>query len=536
VSGRAGRRLQGGPLDGHYKVGRSFQPPLMAMPETQLTNWLRDDLPDLIWPVYLIGHGGDTAAVSFGRVQAVLAAKFEALDLPRSEAKLVRLDGRLTSLERVPEATRKVMLSTLEPEIARRALIASPLLALLRLYRDLPGAWLLVDPYRDREIPDEADLLPVASSLRNVATNGHLEALVKFTGMAWDVLTGQLSTTPEVVTLLKDYPGDKTLAAHADTVIRAMFGAREGCERENEPELYDRRVVWAKSFWQQNWALTPCLLGPSEPTFGDPAASASEADQDTAAEDESSETQELVDELVQRLNNFMEEVCQPDFPVDLYSPAKHEVLCGLVARAARSALAVLEAPHLWCGEHAAPLIRLLAETAITMTGVATQDPALYERFQQYGIGKAKLQRRRMSELAAKFDSEPPELLAAALERARNRLGGDWGEEFVTVNLDSTFSGRSVRQMAYDCGLEDLYVHVYQAASSVTHGEWDPIADQIMIFCANSLHRWHRLPATDLAPAHGPDLGSYFVGKFSELCDLAREHLATTDDGMCHQWP
>jgi hypothetical protein len=511
----------------------------MAMPATHLANWVRDDLPDLLWPVYLIGHGGDRAAVNIGRFQSALATAITAQGI---DVKSLRLDGRLTSLEEVPEALRGAVLPLLEQEISNRGLMPSPLLRVLRQYEDLPGRWLLVDAFEHRDATTDVsqELERLAQAIANVTRDGHLEALVKFMGIAWDAVTGQMSTSAETVRYLRGYPGDATLVAQADTVVRAMFGARNGADFLNDPQVEQDRVSWARSFWRKNWVLSPCLL-PSPPTLAaDPDSVEApavepllEAPEDAGidpADASATDPESLKASVLTGLNRFLTAVTQPDFPVDLFRPAQHEVLCGMVTRTARSVLAVLDAPHMWCSEHGAGIIRQLAETEIVMTWMDRQDPEVYERYQNYGIGKAKLQRRRMSELAEKFEGNPPALLVQALERAQQRLGGDWGEEFINVSLDSTFAGISVRQMALDCGLEDLYRYVYQGASAVTHGEWDPIDDQMMTRCGNPLHRWHRLPSTDLAPAHGADLGSFLATKFAALCDMAVVHMLPPETG------
>ena len=531
---RQGKEQRGGLLDGHYKVERTYRPPLMAMPETRLMDWVRDDLPDLLWPVFLIGLGGNGAACDIGGLQTAVA---NVISTSGIDAKAVRLDGRLTSLERVPASLRTEVQPLLESEISARGLMPAPLLAVLRQYADLPGRWALVDPFEDREETHDlgGDLGSVATTIHRVVRDGHFESMVKFMGVAWDAVTGQLSTSQETVRYLRGYPNDAAIVSAADTVIRAMFGARNGADIQNDPQLQVERVSWAQSFWNQNWAATPCLFPPSRPdpppettvgdVLSDDGGSGSPITATPSSGDASDdEVSALTSSVLERLNAFLGDVTQSDFPVDLYRPARHEVLCGIVTRTARSVLAVLEAPQMWCSEHGAGIIRQLAETEIVMTWMASQATDVYERYQAYGTGKAKLQRRRMSELAEKFRESPPEHLAQALERAERRLGGTWAEEFIDVNLDSNFAGVSVRKMAVDCGLEDLYSYVYQGASSVTHGEWDPIDDQMMTRCLNPLHRWHRLPSTDLAPAHGPELGQYFADKFSELADLAVAHL------------
>src|SRR5580698_672510 len=102
-----GKAQREGVLKGHYKKGRVYRPPLLAYPETTLSDWVRTDFPDLLWPAILVSLHGDQGAVRFGRVQTlVIEAMGEAL---LDETGIV-FDGRLSSLERVPEEHRPSIL------------------------------------------------------------------------------------------------------------------------------------------------------------------------------------------------------------------------------------------------------------------------------------------------------------------------------------------------------------------------------------------------------------------------------------------
>ena len=59
-----------------------------------------------------------------------------------------------------------------------------------------------------------------------------------------------------------------------------------------------------------------------------------------------------------------------------------------------------------------------------------------------------------------------------------------GEEFQDVSLEATFSGISMRQMADEAAMLDVYNLVYQPTSGVVHGEWWAIEDYAMQRCAN----------------------------------------------------
>jgi hypothetical protein len=58
-------------------------------------------------------------------------------------------------------------------------------------------------------------------------------------------------------------------------------------------------------------------------------------------------------------------------------------------------------------------------------------------------------------------------------------------------------GKSVRAMAEEVGLSDLYRTGYQLQSGVVHSEWWSIEMHSMERCLNVLHRGHLIPSMSL---------------------------------------
>lgn len=71
-----------GPLAGHVRKGRVYKSPLAATGLLHVGNWVRDDLPDLLWPLLVLSDLGTAAGVRFVRwqkaVQDDLAGKADA--------------------------------------------------------------------------------------------------------------------------------------------------------------------------------------------------------------------------------------------------------------------------------------------------------------------------------------------------------------------------------------------------------------------------------------------------------------------------
>jgi hypothetical protein len=139
----------------------------------QVGDWVRDDLPDLLWPVLTLCELGTAAAVRFVRWQTALQEDLSGLAEPRFIAEC--LDGRLTSLERlatqVPEATTLV-----KARASENGLLSDPVASALASYPFRPAGWLI-----EREVapPGQAELNFLARAVLEALKDGHREAVIK---------------------------------------------------------------------------------------------------------------------------------------------------------------------------------------------------------------------------------------------------------------------------------------------------------------------------------------------------------------------
>jgi hypothetical protein len=120
-----------GPLAGHYKRGKTFTPPLLTYEQMVPSEWARDDLPDLLWPLVLATLEKREAAALFRKAQEALLKAIPATSLEASGA---ALDGRLTSLERFPEGERAQVIQVLNDFPDRSRLIPPELIGVLKIY------------------------------------------------------------------------------------------------------------------------------------------------------------------------------------------------------------------------------------------------------------------------------------------------------------------------------------------------------------------------------------------------------------------
>ena len=122
--------------------------------------------------------------------------------------------------------------------------------------------------------------------------------------------------------------------------------------------------------------------------------------------------------------------------------------------------------------------------------ILENDDELFNSFIEYGRGKEKLlllhlQYTHQDGVAP--SGETSEILA-------NQLGGGMSPEFIDVNLGAWIDVYS-RDMAKTCDLLDIYRIIYDPTSSDVHGTWTSIRNVNLTYCANPLHRFHRMPTT-----------------------------------------
>ncbi|MCP5068640.1 MAG: hypothetical protein GY946_18920 [bacterium] len=155
--------------------------------------------------------------------------------------------------------------------------------------------------------------------------------------------------------------------------------------------------------------------------------------------------------------------------------------------------------------------------------MAAQDPSIYRRYQAFGSGKAKLYSRILDELPE--DARNAEF-AEALEEF-SRLGHTHGViDHRVVDTSDSFSGKSIRAMADECGLLDLYRRAYTVSSGVAHSEWWSVETHAMERCLNVLHRGHLIPSLSLNAGANVALARSWIDQLFALIQRSLRILGT----------
>lgn len=511
-----------GPLAGHVRKGRVYKPPLVATDLLVLGDWVRDDLPDLLWPALVMAELGTSSFTRFVRWQKTVQNDLRDAAEPRVVAD--GLDGRLTSLDRLADSAPGSG-EHLRTRASEYGLLSEAVTSALRSYPLRPAAW-LVDGGPTPPSQGDADL--VARALFDVLKDDHRESVIKCLHVWSAVQAGTFRSTSETIELLQPYPYDPTTRKSADSAIRAMWGARKGMLRFEDERRFDDAIRWARVFWGTNSVTTRCArrrdlglddAGPDEGTVPMPTESNDDAAPPASMPDDGAHLRRFAMDL---LSSYVEAL--ETAPARLYEHEVQEVHSGLVASAGRQVVAALGAPDLWCSEHGSHVTRTIVEVRIYLQWMAKQDPSIYKAFQDYGAGKAKLYAKIMDEI-------PPEArspdFATAVERLGRLGGNDEPIDYRVVDTRDTFAnGKSIRAMAEECGLLDLYRQTYSVSSGVAHSEWWSVEMNAMERCLNVLHGGHLIPSLSLNAGGSVDLAQAWVDQLYTLIRISLQMLQT----------
>jgi hypothetical protein len=499
------RRRSSGLVD-HRRDKKILTPPFLQLGNLERVSWQHDGLPDFLW---IQAVRQETAALS---------ATNDALDVldpfvpdppssGESEARRGRadaqvphpneyLDGRISTFPLVPEKRR----AEAREALRREAPWALPhaLGHALALYPDCPAAWLYDDWAADHSADPNlgtgylktlvAPLLDPRGRPSSQARTIPVARAFKYDKL---VLTRDL----EVVGLLPKYPTELTVEEqlHVEQWNRTMWNILQSTS--------DRTVAdpWVQHFWRQNWRVSACE---PEPTDASTWEQLDEPDEERVVENPGPRPPtvgevrrgfiEAIDALGQRLREH-----QFRIEIDTYEPTSDEVKLGLASRLYRLLRRFAADPDLWTNEMGPHILRSIIDARIIVAWLLKQnDRELFQKFKDYGLGKRKLFKLQLEKLMDREQLVTDESDQALHRRLEAEVNQDVMEEFITIDVGGSFSGKNIRQMAQETDLAELYSLNYQPLSTEAHGEWGSLIALDLRHCGNPLHRYHRLGRFD----------------------------------------
>jgi hypothetical protein len=483
---KAHRTRDNSPLSAHKREGTRVLPPMLQVPNLQLTNWLRDIFPDMLWLC-------STLAKDVGAGLHVCARTLDAIDAAvekvcgRPNGRPICASGALTDFEAIPHEARQQVLDDLQGASLYEVAFPLDFAHALGMYPQGPGGWVL-EPWRTRGVSiDPAAAEALLSDVVTQSFNGQslLATRAKFLYLRSFFKAGRvvLTVRDTGIELYPKYPDRITEEERqiVEPTIRAQFGAiiRVGGQSA-------AREAWARTFWRSNWRLYVCKL----PRAADEGLGT--AGEQRAKVDDAIQTFRAAATNLQR---EFEATVRPVDP-DLYAPDRYEVLTGITARVLRLVRISAGNPILWTGEYGSHVLRSVVEGRIVLKWLEHKsDSSLYTKFKQYGRGRLKLLKLHVEEYLDSL-SDPPEPLRKFAEDLDAEVNADTWEEFQEISVDKTFSSVTIRQMAIDVGLKREYDFAYAPASGEAHGDWIALDRSALVRCRNPLHMWHRIPNTD----------------------------------------
>ena len=133
-------------------------------------------------------------------------------------------------------------------------------------------------------------------------------------------------------------------------------------------------------------------------------------------------------------------------------------------------------------------LRTVVECLIILTFLRKKDNAnLWMKYRNYGSGRTSL---ALSKFLDK--KEIPSYID--IDRLKNLANEDAWSETIDIDLRS-WANKSVRSMAMDTDLMNIYDEYYEVTSGFTHAQWTSVRDSVFTICLNPLHRYHRIPQT-----------------------------------------
>lgn len=436
-------------LDKHLRQGKIFVPPLMQIPGLTTQSWYNERLPEMLWAALLIATMPRNQYITHLSLTAKAAMQFR--DNP--DVYPQHSAGAHLSAEQF----NALFGHLLTDDQARQAL--SPLL----LLEKLPDRahWSL-----HLDTPAENDgWLSIANAVANSAERRGRPAIdirwlrVMFLGLQHRMVIPK-GKGEEIVEMLCAYPERAEPSGEVDAVIASMEGAT------GHGPFAEGASVWSGTFWDECLRKTGCIPArvrmPESGFEYEPA-------------------KKRWGEIYARLvRHFFETLTTTD--VD----PKHDAVFGL-ALYAMSLVTGMMRPHSTrpSGRH---LLRSLAEVHITLAYlIAKDDPNAWQMYRAYGVGQAKLAFLKLVE--RERDDLPKHVDVGTLEQLANE---DMWQEFVPIDVGH-WARLTVRIMADEAGVKDLYDAYYVWPSGFVHGHWGAVRDSVFDICANPLHRFHRIP-------------------------------------------
>lgn len=431
-------------ISAHKRLKKELITPFNQIDKLTFNSWFHDRMPDILWALCLLhGIGRAHSLDVFRKIIKIFMDKKDSFGEVTFSA--------IASLDK--ETRDKIF------EVFKTTPNAITCLSNLKVVASIPG----LDQWPLEEIKDSNKSWNfLAQSMFLGVDHQSQEATdCRWLKVACKVAAGKLHLGEkrhyEEIFYYPDF-GDQTSVR---PFIRASE-ISEGAMFEGNPEDQN---TWMQSFWDQCFKNTECY------PFEEPIPT------------QKIQPASLSPKVLRKLFYDMQRAYMKTIP-NTRADAKHEVFWGLSLYATGLSMQILDSSD---DDVLGVLgLRSVAESLINLNYlIKKNDPELWLRFRDYGVGKAKL-----TLLKAESDQDSPHYID--IKQLKLISNEDKWQEFVNIDLGD-WSGENLRERAVNYGCKETYDNYYEWPSSFSHGQWSGIRCLVFGNCINPLHRFHRMP-------------------------------------------
>jgi len=462
------------PLEILKRTGKLLQGPTRTLLNMQLSSWVNDALPEILWTALLFGTLPRTEALAhLRRVLVKVRDNKEVLaESSLEHSRLAQFDQDQFNL---------FFAELCSDEAAKAAL--SPLLLLQRLPDRALWEKVLGKP-KDDAAHGLANAVALSFDHQSEAATDcrwfKIMTMIEAGRMQFDLkLQGRLDA-------IVDYPNRGDMRSVRPSIRAMEMMTRPGASKN------EVKSPWCDDFWAECWEQTECFpLNPDEKA-------------------KVLDGQSLIDQVVD-----LEEKLSGHFTSTVETTnidPKHDAAFGLTLYIVHLLFFCLKSS---VGQtvQGRLLLRCVVETYITLAFlVAKDDPTIWLQYRNYGAGQAKLSLLKMN-----AQNEVPSFISRELlEQLANE---DMWHEHQDIKLGA-WADKNLRKMAEDAGVKALYDRHYDALSGYGHANWIGLSHSLFGLCLNPLHRFHRIP---IPPRMFVDDA---LPDVIAICNLALDQLAS----------
>lgn len=429
----------------HKFQKKQLIPPLMAMPNIHLQSWTNDRMPEMLWALLLIEkHGRDKTIPIFRRVINYYIQHEE-------------LDGEVTfsGILKLHAKAKFDLITAITAEEASKEALGT-----LLLLNCIPGIefW---KPFIRQPTDKTIALQKLAATIfLGLDQAGDEASMCRWLRIAGKTAVRKMHFPSEDhYKRIFEYPdyGDRHMV---ESSIRASEGSLDAMSEGG-------KAAWIDDFWKECFSITACKTFDRElPT-----------QVETYVRIKPITLWNIYNQLSAKYLEFL--------PSTHIEP-KHDCLWGtallltqisndIISSSPSSSLTLLG-------------LRALVEGIINLKYLLHKnDPELWKKFRDYGIGQAKL-----NVLKLRDKKNPPHYIPFnAIEKIANE---DRWEEYSIVDVGD-WSNDNLRKRSEIAKLKELYDDYYIWPSCFAHSQWGAIRYMVFDNCINPLHRLHRVPTS-----------------------------------------